>query len=364
MTIPGYNPNPPAGIDTSGFKILKFRDVDYLELEDSPNRNYSLVGGQITRNIYVDDAVIDLAALAFCGNAYTGDNGTVVYLNRQTPHTFPGKFTTYTYGSSRPYVYAQNVVGIKPLGMIGTRGVPSDGTGVAEYQLAEMTIQYYFPTFLVREDNEVFNTDDTSDYFGLPDEGYALERGWENSRYITKIPKPAVREFITNRGMLVDEKGAAILEGIPVREMAGEVTYTWHQVPQSALPQKAWRLGLAAVNNAAFDGFPTGTLLFTSAPELRPMPNIIDGQIYYDVQYRFNILMIPDRTTDPVTPRGHNYIRRMMKVAGKNELVPLLVLSSADAVQSHEETEVFAAHPNRLIYPLFDYKKFFRPDPL
>lgn len=327
--------------DPSNF--LSFRSTSYVEADESPSGAYSLDRGQVTRTYYVSWDDRDQAALDFAGTAtlMTASDG-VRYVTRTLPHALP----------SKTYMRCQSILSVKPMSLRGNSGGQTGGLGMADYEQAEITCQYVMPTFRFAEDADVLAGD--GPLYGWPDEGWALGYdGIANSRYITRTIKFTTRELVVNRSLLKDSQGKLILEGFPLRESSGEVTYTHHQVPESAIPQQAWINGGSCVNEFDFDGWPAGTLLSHSLPEARPSPNVIDGQFYYDLTYRFALLMLFDRSTDPVTVRGHNYIRRLVtRVPNQPRFEPLLVTADGgDGVD-----------PASLMFPPFDFASFFRPD--
>jgi hypothetical protein len=337
--MPLIGPRVADGWALPGF--LTYRSTEYLEADGSPEGAYAMDRGQITRHYHVDFAARDQAALDFAGTASVeiGGGGGVVYISRTTPHPLPNK----------PFMYCQSVPSIKPVALRGTSGVVNDGTGMCHYEMAEISCQYIFPTFAVKEDNNVLAS--AGPLTGYPDEGDALRRGHSLTRYITKVPKVSTRELVTNRGLLKSSDGKPILEGIPRRELVGEITYIWHQVLADALPQQAWVAGGCCVNEVAFDGWPAGTLCFSSTPELRPSPNVIDGKIYYDLSYKFALLMIWDPVAE--VARGHNYVLRK----DGSTLVPKLV-----TVSGNPSNDFTAVGPSDLMYRPFDFGSFFRPD--
>lgn len=325
-----------------------FRSTTFVELEDSPVGAYALDRGNVTRTYLVDFAARDQAALDFAGTATRiVAPGGQTYLSRTLPHQLP----------SKSYMRVQSIPSVKPHAMRGTTGTLGDGTAMATYEMAEITCQYVFPTFDFLTDAEVEAED--GPLAGYADEGWHLAtNGSTATRYITPSVKLATRELVLNRAILKDPRGKPILEGVPIRETTGEVTYTWHQVPRDALPRQAWIAGGGCVNEQDFDSWPAGCLLADSMPETRPSPNVIDGQVYYDLQYRFKLLILADRL-DPdgsVVFRGWNYIRRLVPQlgpvvgAGRFELL-LATTDGGDGTA-----------PGTTMYPNYDFASFFRPD--
>ncbi len=356
-------------------QMLKYRSTYYKEADESPSGNYSRSRGQITRSIYTDwdvdhlgnlgpnPAVAnstlgnlpwrDQAALDFAGTAQvlTGPatplapNG-VKYLSRTLPHPHPVK----------TFMRVQDVVQVKPCCIRGTTGTPQDGTGMAKYEFAELMLQYHFPDYHFKEDADVLNLNDQDPFYLLPDEGWALSQGIASSRYVKPQHKFASRELLLGRGMMQDTLGRLITESPAVREFCGEAWYTWYCVPEAAVPRQAWLEGSDCVNDDTFDIWPAGTLLFHGTPETHPEPNIVDGQIYYTIQYRFYVLLLPDPTGGPGAVHGHNYIRRLGEYRNSigtlvKALLPFLVTTDGKGNEAGTR-----------LHPDFDFRKFFRPD--
>lgn len=312
-----------------------FRSTTWYEREDSPSGGYSTDRGQVNRDIQVAWAARGQAALDFAGDvAVVNDGSGRNYLSRTIPHAFP----------PRPWMYVQSIPAEKPLALKG-----KDGSDVGVYSLAILTLQYVMPPFRVKDDGSTLCTDASYFMHDLPDEGWALAvQGVANSRYVTRQIKHATKVLVYNRGMLKDENSKLILEGIPITEFVGEWSYTWHQVPEEALPEKAWIDGAKCVNSTTFDGRPAGTLLFAGDPEIRMDPNPITGKFLYTVTYRFHSLLLVDDTTTPHTIRGHNYILRP---------------SAGSTVKPQKfTTDGLGVNPGTVVYRDFDFASFFRPD--
>lgn len=343
-------------------KYMTWRTVKYADVDGSPEGNFYFDRGMITRSIHVAWEQKDLAVVAFMGGVSVingaGGNRT---LSRLIPHSFP----TY------PWMYVQGVQNIKPIGMTGASEYPpsatdaptdirnvdgnlDDGTGVARYRMAEISLQYVMPTFKIKEDAEIIQTEDMAPLQGLPDEGQAIANGYSESRYITRHIKPQGKMLTIPRGLLKGPDLKPILEAVAVNEFVSTFEYTWHQVPEEALPELTWLEGQNSVNHDWFDNRPPGTLLFCGDPEVRPEPNPITGQMLHTVKYQFHSLLILDPSVagPPSTPgrlKGHNYIRK--PVGG----TLAAWLFSTDGVGTLEGTRIF---------PDFDFRKLFRPDPL
>jgi hypothetical protein len=223
------------------------------------------------------------------------------------------------------------------------------------YKVAEVQLQYIMPTFKVKTDEQVINNIIGDSFQGLPDEGQALKEGYvTNSRYVTRLIKMMSKMLTIPRGMLKDSNKKIIAENIATSEHVAEYIYTWHQVPEEALPELTWIAGTNSVNDDVFDGRPAGTLLFAGEPEIRLNPNPITGQYLYDVTYRFHSLLIFDEG-DKTHPKGFNYIRRNDTLGGTNLFRPLLF--GWWYTPPGGGPLVF-----QQMFPNFDFRRFFRPD--
>ncbi len=321
---------------------LSYRSTLYLESNESPEGSYFLDRGQIARKIQVDWEARNQAIEDFGGTVTVLYNGSGQgYLNRSVPHAFP----------ARPWMYVQSIPKEMPIAIRGNSGGTTDGLGVATYEICELTLVYAMPTYKIKADEDVLAA--AGPLAGLPDEGRALERGYNlYSRFITRVPKYSSKILVLNKGMLKDSDGKLIVEGLPLPEPGGEIQYTWHQVPEECLPQLVWIANCNVVNDAEFDGWPAGTLLFDGVPEFRSAPNPMTGQILSDVTYRFKISIKPDLSDDPPTILGHNYVYRLTP-APTRVLIPKLVT-----------TDGVGAAAGSTLFREFDFKKFFRPQPV
>lgn len=355
--------------------FMHWRNVPYVEVMGSPEGNFSFTRGMIPRSIYVGWEDVDAAILAFLGTVtmIPANNGKRV-LSRTTPHPWPGR-PWIAQTLVPPWLYCESVASIKPLGIRGATSYPAsaalapdgvslgtggkdDGTMVARYAQAELGLQYAMPTYKIKEDAQVLHDAVEPepywdpDLAGFPDEGLALARGYRGSRYVTRDARRSGRVLTMPRGLLKDETGRKLLEDVHVDESVGEWSYTWHQVPEEALPELTWVAGQGTVNHAAFDGHPAGTLLFTGNPEVRIDPCPHTGQYLATVRYVFSRKIIMDRTVTPVVPRGWNYRRT---VTG-GQIKPGKVSTDGNSDKANA--------PQTSIAPDFDFARFFRPDSL
>lgn len=341
-------------------RFMQYNGIYYVEADGSPDGNFYFDRGVYNRSIYIPHESLNAAMLAFTGDVEVSVNipATARTLRRTLPHRFPQK----------PWMYVQGISKIKPIGQIEVLNPPAsageapgeipshiqpggnllDGTGIARYMMAEVGLQYNMPDYKIKADSEIINLNVGEPLYSDPDEGNALASGYANSRYVTRHVKRMSKMLTIPRGLLSTTDGKKVLEAIAINENVATFEYTWHQVPESGLPEASWLLGQGTVNDATFDGRPAGTLLFDGAVETKPMPNPITGKILYTVRYQFHSLCIIDDSVDPKVIRGHNWVRKV--IGGK--IVP--VEFSADGVGAVAGTKIF---------PSYDFRKFFRPDP-
>jgi hypothetical protein len=334
--------------DPNFFPIWRY--TRYIDKEGSPEMSLFFDRGQILRTIWVHHAAVEQAITDFCGTVAIMDApgaGTGVRtLTRSIPHAYPKWPKMFVQGvnSVNPHAMRPKEM-FAPATLQDHQARDTDDTPL--YHVAEMVLQYVMPSFRITDDNSVTSQDDADPLTTYPDEGWALSRGLQYSRYITRQIKGMNKMLTIPRGILKTTDGKAVLEAIAVNEHVAEYSYTWHQVPEEALPQLTWIEATNVVNDATFDLHPPGTLLFCGDPDLRMNPSPITGQYLYDVTYRFHSLRIVDEDTSPMEIRGHNYIRKV--VSGK--LRP--VLFASDGIGGTAGTRV---------YRDYDFRKLFRPD--
>lgn len=328
-----------------GVSPLVFRSTEYVESDSSPEGSYYLDRGQIARRIQVDWPDRAQAIRDFAGEVVLSNNGTAQYLERTLPHSFPGK----------SWMVVQSVPKEEPMALRGNDWI--DGEGVAQYDCCELTLVYVMPTFKLKTDEEVWSGA-ADEWESLPDEGYALEQGFAYSRYVTKTVKFHAKTLVLNKGMLKKNVGGQmklVVEGLPYPNPGGEVMYTWHQVPEGGIPENAIKGYANSVNDAAFDGFPAGTLLYDGNVEIRANPNPVTGQVLYDVTYRFPISIKVHPVTGTVY--GHNYIwEAVQHDFGGAEGVQTVLFPVP--VYTNDGTAVAGNQPFRTK----PFRSFFRPD--
>lgn len=313
--------------------MATWRSTEYTELvEGSPVKRFLTDQGQVTRRISVSgsDQLYIQAARDFIGYAEVTTEGGVNVLRRNIPHSFP----------DLPKMFC---TGIPVCEGLGHRSKVND---VAVYEKELFTAIYSTPTYYILDDAALQALHDTL----TPDEGVAIAAGWLTSRYITKQVRQASRMLILNRGLMKpsDNPNKPIPEGVPFVEYAADIMYTWHQVPEAALPQVAHREGPGTINDAVFDGYPAGTLL-SETPDPKPFTDQF-GNRMFDIQYRFKFLpRWEDPTATPLVATGHNYILQ------PDGIQPNITLK-------YKQVDSKGNGTGTKLYRSYDFTKFFRPD--
>jgi hypothetical protein len=147
----------------------------------------------------------------------------------------------------------------------------------------------------------------------FPDEGDALKRGWQSSRYVSRRFLPASRFITTRAGFLAYvSDNVDVPETFPFNEGLAQVRYVWHAVPVACIPFNAIQRCMGGVNTDGFDFAPPHTLLLTSM-EYDAQPGPL-GPLLADVAY--GMLYLP-RFTAAGVALGHAAMLRVF-TAGPN----------------------------------------------
>lgn len=324
--------------------------VIYFESsEKSPEDAYDPTSGRATRTIFIAWHDWVSARLAFMGHPLhvgfdpvTGLGGKI---QRVLPHQYPRDLNLYASGQPK----------VEPVGFRGRDNPDTNGLDVSKYEWAKLTFNYSNLTYQVLTDAEVGD-----------DEAAAIAAG--NRRFVTKTVRPGGQILNYNRGFMkfvVADAPAGtpqkkiIKEGVPVFFPFKDVTYTWHQVPLTAVPYKAYQAALRSLNNAVFDNEPIGCMQLQSAEPSREMmapdgTRIVDVQLKFRVEYRYGLYIDPVLLAVQPNPRanGHNYVPYLdtnPTSATKGQLLWALATSDGTATGTTK-------------YPLTDYTRLFKPD--
>lgn len=249
--------------------MARFRQTTYYEhAPDSPNEAWGAGGGsRMTREMDVFNGTYAgrlNAAQDFIGYAQVATSGGVKYITRVTPMPYPSLPIDANPGANSVF-YVSGISRTAPLGVPGGIDPASFpvGTAGANYDRARMTVEFTTLPFQVKEDAQVIATG--GPLVGLPDEGFALASGWQNTRYITRQIQPFVRLLKLPYGLMKQAATGKLLKvGIPFREGGANITYTWYRVPVAGVNFTTIGGALQTINNATFDIAPANTLLFDS----------------------------------------------------------------------------------------------------
>lgn len=278
----------------------------------SPKMAFAVDNARITRTLLVSGAAVDWKAAKqnFLGRSYVQKTATTRTIHRDVPHSFP--FESWLYATSIPEMEQGSF--------------DQTASDVAVYKQLKMQVTYTALTYNVLADASVLNAEVAHALNGLPDEGYALASGWENSRYVTRTIKPSAKLYSLARGSmqvvgadLTNGTAKPLLEGLPIVEPSAEIQYIWHSVPAGSsaageaglgVPWSLLLTALGCVNSATFDRFPAGTLRLESAEPIARRDAI--GNRVYDITYRMQFLPrvghLKGQTSSNDTYYGHNYV--------------------------------------------------------
>lgn len=340
--------------------------------EASPIELFAADSARAVRNLYIFNATQlrrFRAAKALLGYGRTSlHTGAVdrVCLTRQLPAGYPTPPDPDVNPEAEPYQWARAITRSEPCGV--PTGVSTQGA--SEYVSYRMTVEYSALPFYVKPDSEVLAEAGplaaTADGPALPDEGDALRRGLYYSRYVSKFVEESTVLLTLREGFMrflaksKDDKTFVLPKGVPYTQSRCMVRYVWHEVPEDALPRKAIEASINTINNATFDVYAPGTLLFKSLSE-RLMQAPFGGRLW-EVIYHFiwspNVqtfaLTTPDGDPLPPAQLGWNSVLRVrddLSGGMANKLNGLAYESVIDATGA-----------GRTPYRESDFSALFRPD--
>lgn len=198
------------------------------------------------------------------------------WIERTLPDPYPVIEDADVNPDDYPGLFCYSVPRVVPMtyGIADTNGWPKHISPGGVW----MTAHYEALPFFLREDADVLaqsgplSNDTPSGATSKPDEGDALRRGWGTySRFVLKDDQPASRTITLPGGMVLyaDPDGyiaanTPVHQGVPWVQYKRSIKYTWFGVPISAIPDTTISLLSNNVNDAEFDGYPAGTLLYIS----------------------------------------------------------------------------------------------------
>lgn len=225
-----------------------------------------------------------------------------------------------------PHMYASRVTSIK--GYVAG-GTTTQVGGVAKYALLAITIQFEAAPYVIS------NAAAPSSYI-IPDVAPSLEFFQQNmGKYVWEASAPSGLA-----GQVVQGPG-----GVAIQVQKTRYTWTWVQVPDIGLfsggfPGRPTKIEscLGKVNNAAWQGYPQGTLLFESwkpTPHAVPVPiNLGQFERTWDVQLTFLYFEPPFAGSG--TMQGHN----LLPLPGTNTWYRAYVQGTSDTSGNWRYNEV------------------------
>lgn len=284
-----------------------------------PDESFLTDNSRVTASIY--SRYLERLELidALTGFSYVTKESGKWVLRRITPLPYP-----YHHGlrcAGAPRVSGRSSQGVGP-GItlpfpMGQKAKQLASIGQPTYVAAEINLLFTTIPYKIKEDSDVLSQDPL--YLNLPDEGDSLKRGVK--RYISRVGRPAGKLIsIPGNYLYYKASGRPVLgSSASFFQPAMDITYTWHQVPEDALPIDAWMLCSGAVNDLDFDGWPAETLLFQQA-SFRTTTSPF-GLQQCDVTYTFRFLPnFYDPTFFGVTKpaKGHNWFPTVGQTAVGN----------------------------------------------
>lgn len=279
--------------------MARWRNTNYTEhAPDAPNERFGPAATSATRMFDLVDGSFQgrvQAAMDFLGygvvvslNGILG--GSPYYIHRVTPMPLPAlSFVAYKYAPSDVNAVTNNgdelifampdmtnrlyAIGIsrteqlgQPLG-VDLNASPA-GTAAANYTRARQTVEFSTLPYAIKEDAQVLGVGVGGDTY--PNEGAVLaSSGWAATRYISRHSDQFSRIIKIPYGIAWVQSSVGAKQskvGIPKREGGSDVIYTWHAVPlEGTVPGvNIGRISSfqGTINNATFDDYPAGTLLF------------------------------------------------------------------------------------------------------
>jgi hypothetical protein len=290
----------------------------------------------------------------FCRYVLGGPKGVVtsgsdVYITRQIPHEYPVDLTVRPVGTA---LYASRISRVVGVGVPTSGDTYTDPTGVtgsriAAFEKAKVTVQYEARPYIVLSDG------------GAIDATYGRNE-CSLRRFVTKQATPNVEIRTAPMGAY-----KYVASGTPIVEVGSQKTFasynlqiTWHQVPDYAVPSLIHNPFLSSpsytdscigrVNNAAFNGYPVGTLLLLGV-QFRPYQMAFPWREIrcYDITYLLKYF-------NPVSGVGHNHVFTTLATPG----VGWYEVTTTGATNLSGGS---AFSDNVSIYNWYDFTKLFTP---
>lgn len=298
--------------------------------------------------------------LGYNTTAFTAGVGTNVYITRRLPHGYPTPVTEVN-PLGNEWHWATSIPSMTGIG--NPEGV--DDLNRAKYRALRASVHYEAKLYNLYPDDDGRILATTGPLEGFPDEGDALRRGWENTRFIIRRRQDASTTIAIPGGLFhyvdavnTQKRRAPVYNQFPYVLFRQVVEYHWLSVPYSAVPRVAIADCANAVNNDTFDGHQVDTLrfdTFTEDLEIGPL-----GDRLVNLKYRF--MWIPN--VDPITGTqiGHVGAFRVVlqdpdaepSAANPGRLGIVKVSVSGDPATADDDDQ----RPNKRR----DFSALFRPD--
>lgn len=271
--------------------------------------------------------------------------GGDTYITRQIPHEYPVDLTTRPVGTA---LYASRISRVTGVGNPSSGNTYEDPTGVSGsrisvFEKARVTVQYEARPYIVLSDGAAIDATYGRNECSL-------------RRFVTKqaVPNVEIRTMMMGAFKYV-------ASGTPIVETGSHKTFasynlqiTWHQVPDYAVPSLIHNPRLSSpsyiddcigrVNNAAFNGYPVGTLLLLGV-QFRPYQMAFPWLEVrcYDITYQIKYF-------NPVSGAGHNHVYTTLATPG---------VGWWEVTNSGASNSLYA--DNYSIYNYYDFTKLFTP---
>lgn len=335
--------------------------------QPSPNEMWASDSARVMCNYFIANgtqANRHKAAKALLGFAKVQQDAGRRYLSRRLPAAYPAVTDPDTNPKGMPYMFARSIPRSEPTG--APQGVSAGGA--SEYNWYKLLVEYTTLPFNVAADDQVtaaagpLAANATTGARALPDEGDALRRGLEYSRYVSRFVDDSNRLLTLRQGFMkyfkhsADGKVVGLPMGVPYSQLSARVMFVWHDVPDLAVPRDFINQAANTVNDAQFDIYRPETLLFKTMRE-RLMQAPFGGRLW-EISYIFDWLpnvqtYVPTGSPPGTVPiqLGHNAVIRC-----RTDLAP------TDQSNGLAYESIVDGVAGRTPFRSSDFSAFFRPD--
>lgn len=285
----------------------------------SPNEKWGPGTSSLQRRIRILDGSLQgrvQAAYDFLGYGLVNTSG-INYIHRVIPMPYPGlppavfKLASNLEPEGTVVPDITNRFWVESISRTEPAAAPTGinpaaspfGAGGSNYQNAFLTLECVTLPYQVLTDAQLIANGGV--YKGNPDEGVALAKGWQYTRYITRRREAFNRVYQIPYGVMVTNAPATNNNvkinrtGLPWREGGEHRIYTWMRVPLgSAGGTPGVNLGviesaLGMINQYTFDGAAPQTLLLDSLATREYQGSF--GEWLMDVT--FNMIYLPHNSS-------------------------------------------------------------------